>query len=118
MGRSAAAPARTSRTCGSLTQTAGNFCQPVRIERIVGSEFLDYAALLAEEKRPMQAEVVGLRRIDQVARIRRAHLEEQAVVEFAQDGTFECALQIRERVAPGQHVNADGRAFAQEVSQL
>ena len=66
----------------------------------------------------MQAELVGGGRVDQVAGIGGAHLEEDAVVELAQGMTVQRAVDGDGGVGPGDDVHADRRAVAQDLAEL
>src|SRR5207249_4263616 len=54
------------------------------------------------------------RRIHQRAGIGRAHLEQDAEAELAQQRSIERAVQVRQRIAPDDDVDAERRAFAQD----
>ena len=74
--------------------------------------------LLAMEQGAIAAEARGQRRIDEVRRIGRAHLEQDALRAFAQHRAVEGAHHVDQRVAPHQHVHADGGAVAQDRGEV
>ena len=76
------------------------------------------AGVLAVEQGAVGAQAVGQGRVDQVARIRCAHLEEDAVIELAHGGAIQGALQGDGRVGPDNGVDADGRAFGEQFGEL
>src|SRR5262245_3558107 len=84
----------------------------------VWPELLEDALLLAEEQGPVQAQARCERGIYEVARIRRAHLEEHARLKLLEARAIQRAIEVVDRVAPGQRVNAVGGAFSDDVAEL
>ena len=62
----------------------------------------------------MAAELAGGRCVEHVAGVGRAHLEEDAHLELAQDLVGEVAVEVGHGVAPGDQVDAQAGAFAQD----
>ena len=66
------------------------------------------------EECPRAAEATGGGGIDQRARIGRAHLEQHALAELLECLSFECAREVRQRIAPDDRVNADRGAILED----
>ena len=66
----------------------------------VGAEFFEDALFVAVEEGAVVAEVVGDGGVDEVAGVGGAHLEEDAVVEFAEGLAVEGAFDGGEGVGP------------------
>ena len=62
--------------------------------------------------------LVGGGGIDERAGVGGGHLEQDALVELAHRAAVERALKARRRVAPGNGVHAERRAFAEHVGEL
>ena len=62
----------------------------------------------------MGAELAGGGRVEQVAGVGRAHLEQDAHLELAEDLVREVAVEVVHGVAPGDQVDAQAGAFAED----
>ncbi len=62
----------------------------------------------------MLAQLAGAGRVEQMARVGRAHLEQHPHLELAKDLMGEVPVQVVHRVAPDDHVDAKQRAFAED----
>ncbi len=68
--------------------------EPLVARNAVRAELLDPVLLLAGEERAVRAELAGVRGVEQVAGVGRAHLEEHPHLELAQDLVGEVAVQV------------------------
>ena len=71
-----------------------------------------------DEERPLRAELRGERTVHELARVRAAHLEEHAELELLDGVALERPLQVRQRIAPDERVDADGRPVAQDRHEV
>src|SRR5262249_6005090 len=66
----------------------------------------------------LRAELGGGGVVHQRARVRGAHLHQDALVELAQRLPIQAALQVDERITPEQGENTHRRAFLEHLSEL
>src|ERR1700722_6671429 len=92
--------------------------EPFLVGEGVGAEFFQGALFFAVDEGAIGAEFVGGGGIDEVAGVVGAHLEKDAVVEFAHGGAFERAVDARGGIDPSDDVDSQARAFAEEVGEL
>ena len=92
--------------------------QPLGRRPGVGPEFFQPAFFFVVEQRQVRAEAAGGRRVDQLARIGGAHLEHHAQIEFANSLAVDRALQIVQRVAPDDQMDAHRGTLAQDLGEL
>src|SRR5688500_19231651 len=74
--------------------------------------------MLVVKQRAMQAEDAGARRIDQTRGIIRAHLEDDAHLEFADHFSAHESADAVECVDRDQNVNAVTASFANQLAEL
>ena len=80
----------------------------------VRAELLDPVLFFAGEECAVRAELAGVGRVEHVAGVGRAHLEEHPHLELAEDLVREVAVQVVHRVAPDDQVDAQDGPFAQD----
>jgi hypothetical protein len=66
----------------------------------------------------LRAKLHGRGAVDQLTGIGAAHLEEHAEFELLECATLERALQVRQRVAPDEHMNADRWPILEQIHQI
>src|SRR5687768_17380564 len=73
----------------------------------VGAELFESALFFADEERSVVAQLVGGGRVDERGGIVAAHLEEHAHVELPERRAIERPIEIIERVAPDDEMDAE-----------
>ena len=91
---------------GSLAELLADPAEPLVGGDAVGPELLEPVLFLAEKDAPILAQLAGVRGVEHVAGVGRAHLEQHPHLELAKDLVGEVAVQVIDRVAPGDHVHA------------
>ena len=71
-----------------------------------------------DEEGPLRAQLHGRGAVDQLAGLGAAHLEEHAEFEFLESASLEGPLQVRQRIAPDEHMDADRRTVLEERHQV
>ena len=71
-----------------------------------------------DEDRPLRPELAGQGAVDELARIGGAHLEQDPQLKLLQRPALEGAHEIRERIAPHERMDADGRAVAEDRREV
>src|SRR4051812_31751904 len=94
-----------ARSSGKLRRRSS---EPGVVGQAIGAKLFEHPLLFAVKQASMPAQLGRHRRIDERARIVAAHLERDAHLELAKCWAIPHAVQIIDRVAPGQTMHATG----------
>lgn len=100
------------RECGEC------FVHPGGVGEGEGAEGFEAGLVLAVEEGAVEAEAAGLGGVDEAGGVVGAHLEEDAHAELADGLAAEGAVDVVEGVDAGDEMDADGRAFGDDLIEL